>query len=543
VTIEKKLTHTYSEWTKTQDTTGQAIEKRTCSVCGNEDTRLVDTNCKHENPELQEEVSATCTAQGKQAYYLCNNCKHIFKDASAQEEIEDDADLIIEPQHAWEAEFTVDKEASCTQTGSKSYHCKNCEAKKDVTEIPVAEHQFDSGTIVENASCTEEGSIKSVCQNCQGVVLQSIDKLAHKMSKVAEVPATCTATGVKAYYVCSVCENKYSDETGTQLIQNDSELVTSVTSHTYGDWETVTPATSTTEGVKKRVCSVCENVEVGTIPVLDDSGNGDNSSQGGDNSEGDNTSQGGDNSEGDNTSQGGDNSEGDNTSQGGDNSEGGNTSQGGVNSQGGGNSQGDNTSQGGNSSQGDNTTQGGSVSQGSSSGNATTESQPAAVGTTLPDTGKVTYKVNGNQTVEYTANKTATGSVKIPITVTTNGVTYKVTTVAASAFKNNKKITSVTLGSNITSVGKDAFSGCTKLKSVTIGKNVTTIGKNAFKGCKKLKTITINSTKLKKSKVGSNAFKGISSKATIKVPKSKYKEYKKWFKSKGLSSKVKIKKK
>jgi hypothetical protein len=173
----------------------------------------------------------------------------------------------------------------------------------------------------------------------------------------------------------------------------------------------------------------------------------------------------------------------------------------------------------------------------------TTESQPAAVGTTLSDTGKVTYKVNGNQTVEYTANKTATGSVKIPATVEKNGVTYKVTTVAASAFKNNKKITSVNLGSNITSVGKDAFSGCTKLKSVTIGKNITTIGKNAFKGCKKLKTITINSTKLKKSKVGSNAFKSISSKATIKVPKSKYKEYKKWFKSKGLSSKVKIKKK
>jgi hypothetical protein len=42
--------------------------------------------------------------------------------------------------------------------------------------------------------------------------------------------------------------------------------------------------------------------------------------------------------------------------------------------------------------------------------------------------------------------------------------------------------------------------------------------------------------------VGSKAFKGINAKATIKVPKAKLKAYKTILKSRGIGSKVKIKK-
>lgn len=51
----------------------------------------------------------------------------------------------------------------------------------------------------------------------------------------------------------------------------------------------------------------------------------------------------------------------------------------------------------------------------------------------------------------------------------------------------------------------------------------------------KLKTVKIGKN------VGSSAFKGIYSKATIKVPKKKLAAYKIIFKSKGLSSKGKVK--
>ncbi len=167
--------------------------------------------------------------------------------------------------------------------------------------------------------------------------------------------------------------------------------------------------------------------------------------------------------------------------------------------------------------------------------------------------------------VEYKepANKKAK-TVSIPATVKIDGVTYKVTKVDDNAFKNNKTVTKVTVGSNIKTIGKNAFSGATKLKTVSVGKNVTEVGANAFKGCssltsvtlgskatkiganafngcKKLKTIKITSTKLTSKTVAKNAFKGLTKATTIKVPKKKLSAYKKLFKQKGLSSKVTVK--
>ena len=144
-------------------------------------------------------------------------------------------------------------------------------------------------------------------------------------------------------------------------------------------------------------------------------------------------------------------------------------------------------------------------------------------------------------TVEYYApvSKTAT-TVSIPSTIKAGGITYKVTSVRKDAFKNNKKLTKITIGSNLKTIGANAFYGCTKLKTVTLGTGVTTVGSKAFYGCKKLTSITVKTTKLKK--IGSSAFKGIGSKATIKVPKTKLKTYTALCKKTGIGKNVKVKK-
>lgn len=115
------------------------------------------------------------------------------------------------------------------------------------------------------------------------------------------------------------------------------------------------------------------------------------------------------------------------------------------------------------------------------------------------------------------ANKNAK-TITIPATIKVKGVTYKVTKIVDNSFKNNNKIT-----------------------KITIGENIVSIGKNAFYGCKKLKTITIRSKKLTSKTVSKNAFKGLTKITTIKVPKNKLTAYKKLLKKKGLSSKVKVK--
>lgn len=121
--------------------------------------------------------------------------------------------------------------------------------------------------------------------------------------------------------------------------------------------------------------------------------------------------------------------------------------------------------------------------------------------------------------VEYKepVNKKAK-TVTIPATVKINGTTYKVTKISDNAFRGNKIVT-----------------------RITVGKNVKSIGKNVFSGTTKLKTITLKTTKLTQKTVSKTAFKGISKSTTIKVPKKKLSAYKKLFKSKGLSSKVKVK--
>lgn len=172
---------------------------------------------------------------------------------------------------------------------------------------------------------------------------------------------------------------------------------------------------------------------------------------------------------------------------------------------------------------------------------------PQPKGTNLKDDTGAAYKVtsaNGKTpAVQYIAPKSGTkGTVTVPLEVTIDGVTYKVTSIAGNAFKGTKKIKKIVIGSNITSIGKNAFAGCTSLTSITIGKNVTKIGKNAFTGCKKLKSITIKTKKLTTKTVKKGAFNGISKKVVVKVPKSKYKTYKKLLPAKGLKKAAKIRK-
>ena len=147
--------------------------------------------------------------------------------------------------------------------------------------------------------------------------------------------------------------------------------------------------------------------------------------------------------------------------------------------------------------------------------------KPAAKGTTLKDSKGATYKVTGakvkNPTVTYVKPKKNVKKVSIPATITVKGIKYQVTAVSKDAFKNNKKVT-----------------------QVTIDKNVKNIGKNAFYGCKNLKKVIIKTTKLTKKTVGKNAFKGIHKKATIKVPKKKLDAYKKILKNTGISKSVKV---
>lgn len=118
------------------------------------------------------------------------------------------------------------------------------------------------------------------------------------------------------------------------------------------------------------------------------------------------------------------------------------------------------------------------------------------------------YKVSkpGAEVILVKTSKT-TKNVTVPAQIYAQGITYKVTSIGAKAFNNNKNLT-----------------------KVTIGTNIVEINSNAFFNCKNLKTVTIKSVYLTRKTANKKAFKNAHKKLVIRVPKKVKKIYKKIFK-------------
>lgn len=106
-----------------------------------------------------------------------------------------------------------------------------------------------------------------------------------------------------------------------------------------------------------------------------------------------------------------------------------------------------------------------------------------------------------------------TPSAVIRTSVTIDGITYRITSIADRAFANNKY-----------------------LEEVVIPSGVKQIGSRAFYKCSRLQSITIKTKSLKKKRIGNQAWKGIHKKAVFYVPASKVKSYRTMFQAKGAKS-------
>lgn len=109
--------------------------------------------------------------------------------------------------HDWEDDFTVDTPATCTEDGSKSIHCKDCDETKDVTVIPAGHIWADDFTVDEASTCTTDGSKSIHCANCDATKDVTPIPAAHSWEEdyTVDTPATCTKPGVKSYH-CKNCE-------------------------------------------------------------------------------------------------------------------------------------------------------------------------------------------------------------------------------------------------------------------------------------------------------------------------------------------------
>ena len=176
------------------DQAGQATEKTTNSIYGEE------TYFANLTAYLKKELEGNSSSDN-------NECIHTY------------------------GEWTIVKEATCLEAGSKTKECSNC-GNIEIEEIAATGHNYSNGTCIKcGATCTNH--------------------VYGEWTIVKE--ATCTSSGSQTR-VCTVC-----GKTETETIV--------ATKHKYGDWITTKRGNCTEEGQERRTCSVCGNSQTRTTSI------------------------------------------------------------------------------------------------------------------------------------------------------------------------------------------------------------------------------------------------------------------------------------
>ena len=156
--------------------------------------------------------------------------------------------------HRWNSEYTVDKEATCTEDGVESIYCIDCGAIRETRSIPATGHDWEDEYRVDTErGCVTDGEESIHCRNCgERKDIQIIPAIgSHDLVSHEAKEPTCTEAGCEAYETCTVCGYTTYKEIPA-------------TGHT---WETVEiPAGLLKNGSKYSQCTVCgEKKNVKTI--------------------------------------------------------------------------------------------------------------------------------------------------------------------------------------------------------------------------------------------------------------------------------------
>ncbi len=213
-----------------------------CKTCGGTVKSEVVQATGH-NASYVEGVPAGCNTEGRIPHYVCTNCNGLFGDTLCNNPL--NATDIIVPDIGHSVYAVGGLAATCGTEGMMAhYHCRGCgayfldeAATKEValTEltIPALGHDLVE-TPASPATCAHEGNIAYyTCEECNAIFSDEtcqdqiylvdtvIPSLNHTLTYSPVVEATCTTTGVYAYYYCKICDIYYSDSDYTETIARE----------------------------------------------------------------------------------------------------------------------------------------------------------------------------------------------------------------------------------------------------------------------------------------------------------------------------------
>lgn len=267
-------------------TAGSYIEVLTCSVCNSRTSRLVEVPALGHKfgPDLSSDDDGIydCT-EAHYDYHICDVCGELEKFNETQGTGE----------HMWNLEPTVDVEPTCTTEGSQSIHCStpNCIGRKDTQIIPAKPHDFTVYVRTTDATCTESGANIYKCSTCEAETYEVIPPAGHTYDAdyAYNEDADCQHPGTMTRF-CKVCNlpETVSDPTHPQtnhlfvdyIYQDDATIERNGTeiaycfygcgafdvreaadsklhSHSFTNYQIVTPATCTEPETRQAKCDVC----------------------------------------------------------------------------------------------------------------------------------------------------------------------------------------------------------------------------------------------------------------------------------------------
>ena len=246
---------------------------QTCTRCSATGTTETIAATGHTSDGINHVDEPTCTAKGY-TYNLCTVCG---------------ARINVTMQNALGHSYSwvTDKEATCTEEGSRHEECSRCHVTGATEAIALAEHTSDGIRHVDEPTCTEKGYIYNLCTVCGARInVQMQNALGHSYSWVVDKAATCTEEGIKLYR-CSRCHDVSATET-IAIVEHTSDMTQHVDEptctekgyiynlctvcgarinvkmqnalgHSYS-WVRTTEPTCTSEGVDSYQCSRCRDV-------------------------------------------------------------------------------------------------------------------------------------------------------------------------------------------------------------------------------------------------------------------------------------------
>ncbi len=189
------LGHSYESVVTAPTCTVKGYTTHTCSVCGHsyKDSEVAATG---HTEQVIAQIDPTCTKNGVTEWKKCSVCNVTIKPA----------DVIGAPGH----DIVIDEAVAetCETTGlTEGQHCSRCDEATIKQEVIAAKGHKYAGTVDKEATCTEDGLKTYVCEHDETHTYQEVlTKLGHAYVDHAAQAATCEEIGWDAYQTCERCD-------------------------------------------------------------------------------------------------------------------------------------------------------------------------------------------------------------------------------------------------------------------------------------------------------------------------------------------------